>query len=73
MNKILSKINFSHNLQTIVIEYFTILKGIVKNMQVLLEFMVSRSVWNFLIFGYIYISTSSKWNSVVFHSYSEIA
>lgn len=44
MNKILSKINFSHNLQTIVIENFTILKGIVKNMQVLLEFMVSRSV-----------------------------
>lgn len=30
MNKILSKINFSHNLQTIVIEYFSILKGIVK-------------------------------------------
>lgn len=30
MNKILSKINFSHNLQTVVIEYFSILKRLVK-------------------------------------------
>lgn len=51
---------------------FNILKVIVIINAHLLEFMVgNKLIWNFPIFGYIFISTLSKWNTVMFHYCSE--
>lgn len=72
LNKILLKTNFSCYVQVTDIEYFSILKMIVIKIAHALEFMVgSGLIGTFTVFGYIFISTSSKWN-VVFHYYSEI-